>query len=283
MQDGGGVLTTDITRADAVIWTGDDPGVLEEILLQSPASWVQLPSAGVDAYVTLMDDRRVWTCAKGCFSLPVAELALALLLGVRRSVVDYARRTKWSDRMGMSLEGARVVVLGGGGIGQHFCRMVAPFGCHVSVVSASGRPVDGADRSMSAADTPVALEGADAVVIACALTPATIGVLNAQTLSTLAPGATIVNVARGRHIVTDDLVAALQSGHIGGAGLDVTDPEPLPVGHALWNTPHVVITPHTGNTDAMIPGCVGPRVRDNVERFLSNASLLGIVDERAGY
>lgn len=283
MRDGGCVPSSDVTRADGLIWTGDDPGGLEDILVQSPARWVQLPSAGVDSYLSLMDGRRVWTCAKGCFSLPVAELALALLLGVRRSVIDYARRTKWSDRMGMSLEGARVVVLGGGGIGQQFCRMVAPFGCDVTVVTASGRDVDGADRSMSATDTAAALEGADVVVIACALTPATIGVVNAQALSTLAPGATIVNVARGRHIVTDDLVAALHRGHIGGAGLDVTDPEPLPVGHALWSTPHVVITPHTGNTDDMIPGCVGPRVRDNVERFVSNASLLGIVDERAGY
>ncbi|MFP4513514.1 MAG: NAD(P)-dependent oxidoreductase, partial [Acidimicrobiales bacterium] len=99
----------------------------------------------------------------------------------------------------------------------------------------------------------------------------------------MADHAWLVNVARGRHVVTDDLVAALRDGAIGGAGLDVTDPEPLPPEHPLWSLPNVLITPHVGNTPEMGVPLLAARVTENVRRFAAGEDLLGIVDVDLGY
>jgi phosphoglycerate dehydrogenase-like enzyme len=93
----------------------------------------------------------------------------------------------------------------------------------------------------------------------------------------------IVNVARGRHIVTDDLVEALRTGMIGGAALDVTDPEPLPIDHPLWTLPNCIITPHVGNTPEMAKPLLAARVTENVRRFGRGDDLIGLVDVDAGY
>jgi phosphoglycerate dehydrogenase-like enzyme len=121
------------------------------------------------------------------------------------------------------------------------------------------------------------------VVLALALTPGTTGILDRRRLELLAPGAWVVNVARGAHIVTEDLVAVLREGRIGGAALDVTDPEPLPEGHPLWSEPRCVITPHTANTPEMAVPLLTERVRENVRRRIAGEPLLGAVDPQLGY
>ena len=93
----------------------------------------------------------------------------------------------------------------------------------------------------------------------------------------------IVNVARGRHIVTDDLVAALAAGEIGGAALDVTDPEPLPEGHPLWSLPNCIITPHVGNTPEMAAPLLAARITENLRRWIAGEPLIGLVDPTLGY
>jgi phosphoglycerate dehydrogenase-like enzyme len=93
----------------------------------------------------------------------------------------------------------------------------------------------------------------------------------------------LVNVARGPHVDTDALVAALQSGSIAGAALDVTDPEPLPDGHPLWELPNCIITPHTSDTIEMVMPLLAQRIRTNVERFAAGEELVGLVDPDAGY
>src|SRR5690606_14814655 len=112
-----------------------------------------------------------------------------------------------------------------------------------------------------------ALVGADVVVLTLALTPETEGVIAAPELDAMEPHAWLVNVARGRHVVTDDLVAALAERRIGGAALDVTHPEPLPANHPLWSLPNCLITPHVGNTPEMGIPLLAERVRENVRRF----------------
>ena len=112
-------------------------------------------------------------------------------------------------------------------------------------------------------DIDDALRGAQLVVLALALTPATTGVLDRRRLELLDPAGWVVNVARGGHIVTDDLVAVLAEGRIGGAALDVTHPEPLPDGHPLWDEPRCIITPHTANTPEMaVPAPPGAASRE---------------------
>jgi phosphoglycerate dehydrogenase-like enzyme len=93
----------------------------------------------------------------------------------------------------------------------------------------------------------------------------------------------IVNVARGKHIITDDLVWALSNNVIGGAALDVTDPEPLPEGHPLWSLPNCIITPHVGNTPEMAIPLLSERVRENVRRYMDDQPLIGMVDAHLGY
>jgi phosphoglycerate dehydrogenase-like enzyme len=127
------------------------------------------------------------------------------------------------------------------------------------------------------------LPGADLVFLALALTPETVGIVGAPELALMEPHAWLVNVARGRHVVTDDLVDALRDGTIGGAALDVTDPEPLPAGHPLWDLENCLVTPHTANTWAMAEPLFARRVTDNLVRYRRGEELLGLVDARLGY
>src|SRR5207302_7524225 len=115
-----------------------------------------------------------------------------------------------------------------------------------------------------------------------ALTPATAGIVGEAELAAMPDHAVLVNVARGPHVVTDDLAAALQSGTIGGAGLDVTDPEPLPDDHPLWTAPNCIVTPHTGNTPDMARPLLAARITENVRRFAAGEPLIGVVDPEAG-
>jgi phosphoglycerate dehydrogenase-like enzyme len=113
--------------------------------------------------------------------------------------------------------------------------------------------------------------------------PDTVGLIGRAELEVMEEHAWLVNVARGGHIVTDDLVAALRAGTIGGAGLDVTDPEPLPEGHPLWSLPNCVVTPHIGNTQAMAKPLLSARITENVRRWAAGEELIGPVDPALGY
>ena len=128
-----------------------------------------------------------------------------------------------------------------------------------------------------------AVEGVDAVIVALALTDETRGVVDADLLATMGPDAWLVNVARGEHVVTADLVAALAGKVIRGAGLDVTDPEPLPDGHPLWSAPSCLVTPHVGNTPEMGLELLAVRVAENVRRWHEGVDLLGPVHVDLGY
>ena len=271
-------------QAEALVWSVPrDPEDLAALLEANPGiRWVQLPFAGVDAFLDVLDHDHAWTSGKGAYDRPVAELALALVLATRRRVVHYATRTAWSSDHGEMLFGARVAILGGGAITRVLLDLLAPFDCDVTVVRRTSTPLAGA-TVVSPDRLDEALTGADVVVLALALTPRTTGILDRHRLGLLSPGAVVVNVARGAHVVTDDLVDMLASGHLAGAGLDVTDPEPLPEGHALWHLPNVVVTPHVGNTRAMGARMLATRLRDNVTRYDRGEPLLGAVDVDAGY
>lgn len=283
----GGGSVAEPVAAGAVVWTHqDNPQALAELLDANPQlAWVQLPWAGVEPYLEVMRAHpdRLWTCGKGVYAEPVAEHALALALAGLRHLAGYARAAQWSAQAGTNLLGARVVVLGGGGITESFLRLIFPFRCHVTVVRRRPQPMQGADLVVGMDGLDAALEGAELVVLALALTPETTGVLDRRRLELLAPHGWVVNVARGAHIVTDDLVAVLAEGRIGGAALDVTDPEPLSVDHPLWAEPRCLITPHTANTVAMALPLLGERVRENVRRRIAGETLIGPVDTAAGY
>ncbi|WP_423919455.1 D-isomer specific 2-hydroxyacid dehydrogenase family protein [Frigoribacterium sp. 2-23] len=249
---------------------------------------VQLPSAGVDSYVDTMRasarDGLVFTSAKGAYSAPVAEHALALTLATLRSLQIRARASSWErQERGISLNGSRVVIVGAGGIGTELLRLLRPFDVHVTMVRRTQAAVDGADRTITTDELTDALPEADVVVVAAALTGTTRSLLGAAEFAAMKPTAVVVNIARGPLIDTDALVEALENGRIGAAGLDVTDPEPLPDGHPLWSLPGALITPHQANTNDMTEPLFQERVRENVQALIDGSDPVGVVDVEQGY
>lgn len=283
--EAGGAQLVDLADAEGLVWgAARDPMTLAVTLESAPhVKWVQLPYAGVENYVHLIDEDRIWTCGKGVYAEPVAELALALGLAGLRGVSHYARAAEWTGPRGTNLQKARVTILGGGGITEVLLRLLQPFDCHITVVRNRAEDMPGADDVLEADRLHDALPGSDLVVLALALTPDTEGIISRSELELLEPHAWIVNVARGKHIVTDDLVEALRNGTIGGAGLDVTDPEPLPIDHPLWSLPNCIITPHVGNTPDMAVPLLAARITENVRRYGEGEELIGLVDPDLGY
>jgi phosphoglycerate dehydrogenase-like enzyme len=284
VRDGGGT-PTGIADADCVVWTdAREAGELRSLLDAHPqVRWVQLPWAGIEPFVDVLDHDRLWTCGKGVYAEPVAEHALALALAGMRGIGRYARSTTWSGPVGRNLLGGRVTILGGGEITSSLIRLLRPWGAHLTVVRRHPRPMDGVAEVVGQDGLLPALERSDLVILALALTPETERIVDAEALAAMPDHAWLVNVARGQHVDTDALVDALRAGTLGGAGLDVTDPEPLPDGHPLWSLPDVIVTPHVGNTPEMGRVLLAARVRDNVRRFAEGRPLLGPVDVELGY
>ncbi|MGE3449644.1 MAG: D-isomer specific 2-hydroxyacid dehydrogenase family protein [Microbacteriaceae bacterium] len=281
----GGGHVVPIESAEALVW-GEPrrPDLLEEVLDGADhVRWVQLPFAGIEYYLHLIDDEREWTCGKGVYAEPVAEMAITLALAGMRGIGKYARTSTWSSPEGRNMLGANVTILGGGGITRSLLRLLVPFDCHVTVVRNRVQHLDGADEVLESDRYVDAIPGADVVVLALALTPETEGIIARGELESMEQHAWLVNVARGKHVVTDDLVWALREGEIGGAGLDVTDPEPLPDRHPLWSMPNCIITPHVGNTPEMAIPLLSERITTNVRRYAMGGELIGSVDPDLGY
>jgi phosphoglycerate dehydrogenase-like enzyme len=284
---GGGTVVEMADGADALVWLDPrDPSGLADRLAAAPGlRWVQLPFAGVEpvAEAGLLDHDRIWTCAKASYAEPVAEHALTLALAALRHLPTRVTARSWGTPAGTSLYDQNVVILGGGGIARVLLQLLAPFRVEATVVRRQSEPVPGASRTVAVSELREVLPGSLVVFVALALTPATERIIGAPELELMDQGAWLVNVARGRHVDTDALVAGLAAGSIAGAALDVTDPEPLPDGHPLWDMPNCIITPHTADTIEMVLPLLAERIRTNVARFASGETLVGLVDPDAGY
>jgi len=274
----GGGEVADIAVAQGLIWSDpQSPEILQSYLDAGPdIAWVQLPYAGIEPYLGVLDKERLWTCGKGVYARPVAEHALMLLLASFRGLDSYAPARTWLPPQGKNLLDSKLTILGGGGITEELLKLLEPWNVEATVVRKRPRPLAGAHVKLME-DLSDSLAEADGVVLALALTDETRGVIDSAALDAMKPDAWLVNVARGEHVVTDDLVRALETGVIGGSALDVTDPEPLPDSHPLWQLPNCLITPHVGNTPEMGLALLAKRVEDNVARFAQGQELLGPV------
>lgn len=247
--------------------------------------WIQLTTAGYDSVITHgKPDSVVVTNAGHSHGPMVAEHALMLLLALIRRLPCFAPRQAAHafDRTIplplTTLEEATVVMVGLGGIGRETARRAKAFGAQVLGVSRAGRPEPLVDEVFPAAGLHAALARADAVVIAAALTEETKGLIDAVAIAAMKQGAVLVNVARGAIVQTEALMAALHSSHLSGAGLDVTDPEPPPPDHPLWECPNLIITPHVSGIGSMpVRRRIGDVVMENLRRLRSGEALVQVV------
>jgi len=288
VRRGGGDLAA-ADAAEAVVWLGDPDGLRS--VLRPGIRWVQLPGAGIERWLAagVVDRERQWTAATGAYAHQVAEHALALLLALARRLPQCARARTWgrgaaeASVHGHSLAGATVAIVGAGGIGTALIEMLAPLQVRVVAVTRTGRSVPGAAVSLPADRLAEVWPQADAVVLAAPATAATRHLVGAAELRALPRHALLVNVARGVLVDTDPLVRALAVERIGGAALDVTDPEPLPDGHPLWTEPRAIVTPHSANPPESLTAALSARVTENVLRFRAHRPLLGLIDPDRGY
>ncbi|GAA3864956.1 hypothetical protein GCM10022381_05940 [Leifsonia kafniensis] len=290
VTDAGGTLAPLSNDTRGLVWLSySRSDELGEILAAHPQiGWVQLPWAGVDAFSGILAARDrpglIWTSAKGAYAQPVAEHALALSLALLRVLHTRARATTWNSvPAGRSFYGRNVVIIGAGGIALELINLLAPFGAHVTVVRRSDAPVPTAERTVTTRDLLQVLPDADVVVVAAALTGDTRHLIGTAELAAMKREAVLVNVARGGLVDTAALVQALATSTIAGAALDVTDPEPLPDGHPLWNEPRCLITPHMADTPEMTSPLLAERIRLNVRAFLEDSRFVGVVDPARGY
>ncbi len=280
----------DVEGVDAVIGTCS-----AEILdAGHDVVWVQIFSAGADRCVPVESIRRgdvLLTNMQKMSSPVLAEHAVAMVAALARGLVMHSKAMasgQWQRRGPMtenmqSISGKTLLVVGLGGIGTEVARRAAALGMRVTGTRRSSREgPDFVDYVGLSSELHELAAEADFIVNALPLTPETTGIFNAEFFAAAKPGMIFVSVGRGKSTVTADLIAALESGQVAGAGLDVTDPEPLPADHPLWQVPNVLITPH-------IAGVGGTRerhavlLRENLRRFIDGDALYNVVDPNAGY
>ena len=261
----------------------------------SRIAWVQILSAGAERCVPVpaIGERDILLTNMQRISGPVmSEHVLAMMLALGRGLpayIDAQRDGHWDrelvadDRM-WTMEGKTVLVVGLGGIGVEVARRAHALGMKVAAIRASGRT---GPEFVSKVGLPEEMRQfaatADFVVNTTPLTDATRGMFDADFFGAMHRGAYFINVGRGQSVVTDALVAALRSGQVGGAGLDVTDPEPLPSGHPLWQLPNVIITPHVSGQSDLGNEDRWRIVRENLGRYVAGAKMLSVVDPARGY
>lgn len=235
---------------------------------------VQTLTAGVDNLRGQVPDGVTLCNGRGIHDTSTAELALTLILSSLRGIPDFVRaqgRHEWAAEWRPALADRRVLVVGYGAIGQAIEARLRPFEAEVVPVARTARDgVHGID------ELPVLLPDADVVVLVVPLTEETRGLVDAGFLAAMKDGALLVNVARGAVVETPALLEALDSGRI-RAALDVTDPEPLPEGHALWEAPGLLISPHVGGASSAMWPRAYRLVRDQLHRYAAGEPLWNIM------
>jgi phosphoglycerate dehydrogenase-like enzyme len=279
--------------ADAEVFIGGF-SLSREMLEAAPKlRWVHFLGVGVEKFLIpeLAERDIVLTNGRGITTTNLAEHAMALMLAFGRALPDLLRRQQqrlWSPEskrpLLFDLNGQRLCILGYGEIGQAVARRAKAFGMEVWALRRHAERTDpNVDRMLPPGALDELLAAADHLLIATPLTPDTRKMINAEKLAKLKPTAYLYNLARGAVVDQDALIAALRNKQIAGAGLDVTDPEPLPPDSPLWDMQNVIITGHlAGNT----PNFWDPAlafIGKNLQRYRNGQDLLNPVDPRAGY
>lgn len=283
-----------VAKADALV------GIVTEELVQKGKrlKWIHVYSAGVDRYrfPALVESDITFTNSKVIQGPNVADQAMALLLVLTRRVHDAIRAAPEKDWRGMrnsiresgkrpvELHDKTALVIGLGGIGTAIGERARGFGMKVVGIKRNTSEKPDWVESVHTADAlPELLPNADVVFLAVPLTRETEGMYGTDEFAAMKDGAFLVNIARGKIIDTDAMLAAAQTGRLGGIGLDVTDPEPLPPDHPLWDQPDVVITPHMGGTSDRVWERRFELTSRNLDAFVKGEAMENVVDKKSGY
>jgi phosphoglycerate dehydrogenase-like enzyme len=245
--------------------------------------WIQAVSAGVDEYPPWIFDVPVVTCGRGTNSAPIAEFVLAALLANVKRLPDIWIRNAadWKFRELGTLAGKILGLVGFGSIGQAVAERARPFG--VEIIATTRSKTSGSEGDVRFAALDEVLAQADHLVIAAPLTPATAGLIGPAAFARVKPGMHLVNISRGRILDHGALLAALESGQVGAATLDVTEPEPLPAFHPLYAHPRVNISPHLSWSNGERGRAMAAFFTANLARFIAGETLEGLVSPHAGY
>lgn len=268
-----------MATAEAVVISDNayTPTVAAAIRSAPALRWMQIVTAGYDNITRLgAPGGAVVTSVGDAFSPSVAVHAVALMLALQRGIprmAEHKARRHWDSTLPSVMvmpEGKTVLVVGYGSIGHEVAKLTAPLGMKMVGLNRTGAPHPLAAEVHMTEALPRLLPTADAVIVAAPLNPSTVGIIGAGELALMKRTAVLVNISRGKLVDTMALLAALKDGAIAGAGLDVTEPEPLPADHPLWDAPNLIISPH-------VAGAAGPygaerqieRVSANLRRFLA--------------
>jgi D-2-hydroxyacid dehydrogenase (NADP+) len=276
---------------DAQVTIG--PGYDEATLARAKQLvWHHVPWAGVEGIVTpLMRDRGVvLTNSRGISAPNMAEHAIAFILAFGRAFPTFFDEQQrrawrgWDDRPSFfELTGQTVLLLGTGAIGKAIAARLRPFGCRIIGARRLGGHVEGFDDVVTFDALPSILPLVDHVVSSLPLTPGTSRIVDRTFITSMKPGSRFYNIGRGGTVDQDALIEALHRGHLAGAGLDVTDPEPLPEDSPLWDAPNTIITGHTSGASPMTHERNAGVLRDNLRRYRSGEELLNVIDLEQGY
>jgi phosphoglycerate dehydrogenase-like enzyme len=282
------VTAADLADADAVI--GNVPAAL---LQEAPRlRWLQLNSAGADAYCKpgVLPEGTLLTNATGAYGLALSEHMLAMLLAMMKKLYPYYDNQKkglWQDEGPVtSIYGAVVLVIGMGDIGGQFARRAKALGAYVIGMRRRSASVpEYADEMGTMDELDSYLARADVVATSLPGTKETYKLFDKERFAAMKQGVYFVNIGRGTAVDSEALCEAAASGHIAGAALDVTDPEPLPAEHPIWRVPGIYITPHISG-QYHLAATLDNIVRiaaDNLAAFITGAALRNEVDLSTGY
>src|SRR5919202_2066863 len=284
-------LITYENRDDALAKAGDVEGFYgtptPELLRAAPRlRWIQVGSAGVEDYLfpELVDSDVTLTNAKVIYGSHLADHLMAFILAFNRNLPHLwhcQQAEVWESRANlraMEMAGETLLIVGLGGTGLALARRAAGFDMRVLAVTPRPKPPPaGIERIARPDELHALLPEADHVAICCALTRETYNLVSDREFHLMKPTAFIHNVTRGAIIDHDALVRALRAGEIAGAGLDVTEPEPLPLGHPLWQMPNVLITPHASGHSPHSGERMFALFKENLRRFAAGEPLLNVV------
>ena len=283
-------LAEALQGADALfVWDFLSTAVADAWPTAHPIGWVHVASAGVDRllFPELVEADVVVTNSRGVFDQPIAEYVLGLVLAFAKDLPrtwELQGGRSWKHRETQRLAGAGAVVVGSGPIGRGIARLLGAAGMRVSLVGRTRRDDDPDVGVVHASSELRSLLGeADYVVAAAPLTDATRAMFDAEAFAAMRSGARFINVGRGQLVDEDALVAAVRSGSIAGAALDVFTQEPLPDSHPLWTLDGVLVSPHMSGDVIGWHADLSRLFVDNFDRWRSGAPLRNVVDKRRGY